>query len=48
MPEDLQKHLKALDEMCSRISFALKEKEVFSQILKRSYEILDVEGMSTA
>jgi len=46
MPEDLQKHLKALDEMCSRISFALKEKEVFSQILKRSYEILDVEGMS--
>jgi len=46
MPEDLQKHLKALDEMCSRISFALKEKEVFSQILKRSCEILDVEGMS--
>jgi len=43
---DLQKHLKALDEMCSRISFSLKEKEVFSQILKRSCEIIGAEGMS--
>ena len=43
---NLQKHLKALDEMCSRISFSLKDTEVFAQILKRSSEILDVEGMS--
>ncbi|MBU2527765.1 MAG: GAF domain-containing protein [Candidatus Omnitrophota bacterium] len=43
---DLQKHLRALDEMCSRISFSLKENEVFSQILKRSCEILGAEGMS--
>ncbi|PKM99579.1 MAG: hypothetical protein CVU78_05550 [Elusimicrobia bacterium HGW-Elusimicrobia-2] len=43
---DLQKHLRALDEMCSRISFALKEDEVFSQILKRSCEIIGAEGMS--
>jgi len=47
MPDNgLQKHLRALDEMCSRISFALKEKEVFSQILKRSCEIIGAEGMS--
>jgi len=44
--EDLQKHLKALDEMCSKISFALKEQEVFAQILKKSCEILNTEGMS--
>ncbi len=44
--EELQKHLRALDEMCSRISFSLKESDVFSQILRRSCEILGVEGMS--
>ncbi|MDO9513066.1 MAG: GAF domain-containing protein, partial [Elusimicrobiota bacterium] len=43
---DLQKHLRALDEMCSRISFSLKEKEVFAEILKRSCEIIGAEGMS--
>jgi len=44
--EELQKHLKALDEMCSKVSFSLKEQEVFSQILKRSCEILNTAGMS--
>lgn len=44
--EDLQKHLKALDELCSKISFALKEEEVFAQILRKSCEILNTDGMS--
>jgi len=44
--KDLEKHLKALVEMCSRINFSLKESEVLSQILKRSCEILNIEGMS--